>query len=837
MSTERRRSSGGRRRASGSGGAERESARTQTPGPAADDGGFWEDERPSRRSEDARSETGRRASAEEGGRRSAAHDSRSGGRRAAGGSGGGGRRPPQRGRSGGDDGRGPVRRFFSRAWKPALIVCGVGFVLSVAGFGVAYAMLPGANEMGAKEGADDFATTVSFENGDEAVTLGATNRTEVDSEQIPPEVISGVLGSEQRKFYEEAGVSVTGTMRALLSGGEKGGGSTITQQMARNYYSGLSKDRTVVRKAKEIVIALKLGNQLSKEQILEQYLNTIYFGRGAYGIQAASQAYFEKDVEDISAAEGAFLGAIIQQPGNFQNVQEGSEMEEILRDRWEYAVEGISVLHDESPKHGMPKEETKKLEFPETVDYNPDERFEKEYTGFIKKAVTQELKDRYDLTAQDIATGGYTVQTSLDEDLMQAAGKAFDKGLPEGMPEETKEGLASVDPATGEIRAFHGGGDWTADNNDSLTHRAQAGSAFKPYVLATGLKQGIGLRSKFDGDSPQDFPGIGEPIQNNNDNSYGPVSLVESTAKSINTSFVQLAIETGPEKVNQSASDAGIPEEQFETAQLGPNIALGTYQVTALDQASGFSTFANKGVHMPRHMVTSLKTADGGEEPPNDADQLEVGKRAFSADVAADATHAMTKVAEDSEAALPDGRAVAGKTGTSNSAKSAWFVGYTPQLSTAVGLSRGDGKKLDIPGVRNIYGGTTSAKVWREFMITAMEGEPQKKFPDPAWVGEEKNFGPTPEPSGQSPTDEPEETEEPEETSDPTQTPDPTQTTPPESSDPTTSPDDECTPSIWNDCPGNGGDDGSGDGPGDGGGDVSPSDGPQAREENNAFFQ
>ncbi|MFC7327969.1 transglycosylase domain-containing protein [Marinactinospora rubrisoli] len=827
MSTERRRSAGGRRRADGPAGDPRgnggrrgsgsrvEDERAAGRRRAREDDGFWDDdrerrprrarddhddhrERPRRRAaaaagaaaaaegvrrrprddeDDLGPRRSRRAQEERGGRRRAgAHGARSeGARRAA-----GGRRRADHDDEEHDE-RGPVRRFFAKVWKPALIVCGVGFVAAVVAFGVAYAQMPDATEMEAQASVRTASSSIRYADEEEATTFGEVNRFLVTREQIPETVVNGVLGSEQRTFYEDPAISPVGLGRAVLSGGSAGGGSTITQQMARNYYDGLSQERSYLRKIKEILISLKVEQSLSKDQILTQYLNTIYFGRNAHGIQAAAQAYFGKNVEDLDAAEGAFIGAIIQQPSNFQNVQPGSEMEDVLRERWEYSVNGMVVMHEDNPERGISQEEADQLEFPEVLPYEPGDNYAG-YNGYIIEAVKRELRVRYDLTDEQMAGNGYTISTSLEQKYMDAAVQAVQEEVPEGTPEETNFGLAAVVPQTGEIKGFYGGDNALTDTDNSLIQRGQAGSAFKPYVLATGLAQGIGLRSTFDGDSPQEFPGVGEPIQNDSNESHGTVDLIYSTARSVNTSFVELAIRVGPENVVETARAAGIPDAQFETAELGPNIALGTYQVTALDQAAGFATFANEGVHVPQHMVTEVRNSEGEVIEPNDADQLD-GERAFDADVAADATYAMQQVVSEeggaSSAALP-GRPVAGKTGTSNEARSAWFVGFTPQLSTAVGLHRSDGQQLVIPGVQDVYGSRTPAAIWKNFMLQVMEGEPVEQFPEPAWVGDPQNFAPTPSPDP-TPSNTPDTT--------PSNTPDPTP-----SNTPDTTPSNEETP-------------------------------------------
>ncbi|MDA2806163.1 transglycosylase domain-containing protein [Nocardiopsis suaedae] len=612
----------------------------------------------------------------------------------------------------------------------ALVVAGA------AAFTVAYALTPEPSELQPQGDAAVSASEIHYADGSKATSTGTVNRTKVSRDQIPDTVINGVLGAEQRNFYKTPGVSISGTTRAVLSGGEAGGGSTITQQMARNYYDGLSQERTYTRKIKEIFISLKVARRQSPDEIITQYLNTVYFGRNAYGVEAAAQAYFGKDVEDLDQAEGAFIGALIQRPSDFTDPEPGSQAEKDLHARWQYAVDGAVKAHEVDPEHGITQEEADSLEFPETIAWEPGASSSEPSEGYIRDAVVKELQNRYDLTDQQIATGGYEVQTSLDKDLMEAAGDAFTETLGE-VPEGTVEGLAAVEPQTGEIKAFHGGSDPVNDTDNSLVQRAQAGSAFKPYALAAGLEDGKSLNSVYDGSSPQSFPGLTAPVRNDSGKSYGPVSLLEATENSVNTAYVGLTVDVGAQKVQDAAKAAGIPEKQFETAGLGPNIALGTYQVTALDQASGFATFANGGVHMPRHMVTGVEGAEG-ELTPEDAGKLETGTRAFGEGVAADATYAMEQVVDGgtgSSAALPDGRPAAGKTGTTDSAKATWFVGYTPQLSVAVGMSRADGQPLELPGIGAVYGGTTSALVWKDFMETAMEGRPVREFPEPVWGG------------------------------------------------------------------------------------------------------
>ncbi|MDS1271453.1 transglycosylase domain-containing protein [Lipingzhangella sp. LS1_29] len=732
MSTERRRSAGGRRRSGD---------------PAGDGHGAG----PRRRSERAQAS------------QSATHSARSES----------GRRRP---RAEGGARPGGFRRFCARAWKPFLAVSGLAVVGVVTAFGIWYAAMPGPDELGAQAEADATATVIRFADESEVGTTGEMNRVPITIDQVPDAVIDGVLASEQRQFYQEPAISPAGTARAILSGGEAGGGSSITQQMARNYYNTLSREQTYTRKIREIMVAMKVDQSLSKDQILEQYLNTIYFGRNAYGIQAAAQAYFGKNIDELDEAEGALMGALIQQPGNFENAHPDDPIWEVLQDRWAYSVNGMVEMHENGwGRGGLSQQEADALEFPEPIEREGTGSYDG-YNGYIIEAVKSELAERYDLPADQIQQGGYTVTTSIDEDLMEAAEAAVEQNRPEGTAEETNFGLAAVEPETGQIRAFYGGESVFEDTDNSLIQRGQAGSAYKPYVLAEGLSQGIALSSQFDGDSPQEFPGLAGEIQNNDNRSWGTVDLVESTAHSVNTSFVELGIEVGAQNVTDLATNAGVSPDHAETAELGPNIALGTYSVTALDQASGYATFANAGTHIPQHMVTEVIDANNDVLEPNDADVIETGEEVFSPDVAADATYAMTQVVEGGgaeSAALDDGRPVAGKTGTSTNSVSAWFAGFTPQLSTAVGLHRSDGEPVQIPGTDTLYGSTVPAAMWKDFMTVAMEGEEHQQFPPRANVGEELNFEPSPSPT---PTETPTAEADPTPTESPSPTPTPTET-------------------------------------------------------------
>ncbi|MFI6576912.1 transglycosylase domain-containing protein [Nocardiopsis sp. NPDC050513] len=696
-----------------------------------------------------------------------------GGRGGGGRGGGGGRR---RGRQEEPDDRPWIKRAWSKTWKPLLAVCGLMVIGGVAAFAILYAMADGPDDLEERAEQEMSASQIFWAPADEesdpevAVTTGEVQRIMVDEGDLPPAVVNGVLAAEQRTFYEDGGINIVGIGRAVLSAGQSGGGSTITQQMARNYYGDLSDENRYIRKIREIFIAIKLDQQRSKDEILTTYLNTIYFGRGASGIDMAAERYFGKELDELTDAEGAFLGIIIQLPSEFENPAEGSWTETYLEEeRWPYVQEQLALMNEADPDLGLPREEAMALEIPERIPYeveneDPDPKF-----GYVRQAVMSEISERYEdagVTAQDIATNGYRIETSLHPGLMDAAAAAFEELPPvSGFEQEAlMEGLTAIDPATGEIVAFHGGDDVVTDVDNSLIHRTQAGSSYKPYVMATALSQNMSLRTQLDGSNGREFPGLASPVYNADLQDHNPTDLIDSTANSINTSYVDLATRVDSlDSIDQMAVNLGVGEEQIETSARGPLIALGTHQVSTLDQASAYSTFANQGVHLPRHMITALYDGEGQLVQPDDADLLEDGERVLESGVAADATYAMRQVVENGgggNARLSDGRPVAGKTGTSSSAVSAWFVGYTPNLTAAVGLSRIDQQPLAFEGVGNsaVFGGSTSALVWRSFMEEAVGilELPPEDFPPPVYGGEDMNFAPSPSPS-ESPSEEPSE--------------------------------------------------------------------------------
>ncbi|GAA0407656.1 carboxypeptidase [Acrocarpospora corrugata] len=702
-------------------------------------------------------------------------------------------------RSGEEDGApaqeepdGPAEKPRRRLLRRVLVVSGAGVVGLIGMFGVVWAMTPIPDTTQALATAQG--SMIYYRDGKTVLATQGVNRKNVPLGKVPAAVRDAVIAAENRTFYQDTGVSLSGTARAMWStvtGQQLQGGSTITQQMVRNYYSGLSQERTVVRKLKEIMISLKVDRSKSKDWVLEQYLNTIYFGRGAYGVQAASLAYFNKDVSKLTAAEGAYLAAVIQQPTRFADPK-GADLEAV-KTRWQGVVAGMTTTR------ALTSAQAAALQFPTLVKQKSPLSLSGQ-KGYMLAQVRAEL-NRLGYSDEDINQGGLKITTTFDRKLMGLAEEAVKSVLPDNTPKKVRTGLAAVDPATGEVVAFYGGRDYNATEwNNAFDAKVQAGSTFKAYTLAAALENGYDLWTRVDGNSPMRIASA--TIPNSGGASYGSVDLVQATRSSVNTAFVDLGQKVGLAKVARAAEAAGIPAVQLTQHQAAPTFPLGVASMSAVQQASAYGTFAAGGTHHDAHVIRSVTDARG-QTRRIDA----VGKRAFSEETAADTTYALEQVVQGGTgtAARLYGRPAAGKTGTTDESAAVWFNGYVPQLSVSVNMFRDDNKAVTVPGYGPLYGGTLPAQIWKYFVEASMEGEPVEEFPPPTdyetmW-GEQPYRG-----------DEQDQNSQDWNNGDESPTPDPSVTG---------SPDQPESPP-----PTEGGDQGGGDNPGDGGGtgDPQPSD-------------
>ncbi|HJC70928.1 MAG TPA: penicillin-binding protein, partial [Candidatus Brachybacterium intestinipullorum] len=391
---------------------------------------------------------------------------------------------------------------------------------------------------------------VYFADGEtEMGQFSEVNRTELPADEVPDTVKEAVVASEDSSFYENRGVSPRGILRAAvnnLQGGARQGASTITMQYVERYYTGT--ETSYVGKAKEAIMALKIDQELSKDEILSRYLNTIYFGRGAYGVQEASQAYFDKDASELDEAEAALLVAVIPSPSTYDPANSPEQATQL----WD------RVITRQVAEGQLTPEEADALEFPETVEPTSENSLGGT-NGYLLAQVRNELVSE-GFTEDEINTGGFTIVSTIDPAIQENTVQAVEN-LPDDRPEANRVGTVTMDPDTGAIRGMYGGADYvTQAQNDATQSRMQAGSIFKTFTLIAALEDGYPLDSRWDGNSPKSFRG-GWTVKNFNDIDYGRVTLEKATTSSINTAYAEANLEVGPARTRETAVSLGLPEK------------------------------------------------------------------------------------------------------------------------------------------------------------------------------------------------------------------------------------------------------------------------------------
>ncbi len=675
-------------------------------------------------------------------------------------------RPGAGGRSGYVDPPRAGRTGFTRgipSWRlvGTLVLAGAAFV--VLAFFLAYATTPIPD---GKVSATYQTSTVYYRDGSTLGRFQQENRTNVTIDKIPQHLRYAVYSAEDRTFESNSGISVTGMVRALLNnaqGGSLQGGSTITQQYVKNYY--LNPDRTYKRKVRELFIALKVGRTQSKDEILTGYLNTIYFGRSANGVEAAARAYFGKNVEKLTPSESAYLAGIIKGP-ELYDPRDGKEATARAKERWQFVVDGMVS------EGWLTAEQAASMTFPKTVKYRPSTT-PKGYAGYLLQMVRKEALAN-GFTATELDTAGFDIYTTVDKKLMDAAAESVEDVMPDRSkwPSGLQVGLTSIDVASGEVRAIYGGQDYLERQRNAATQDvAQAGSTFKPFTLLAALQgkrsaptgecrptitdSSIGLDSRFDGHSPRRVVGFRRPVRNFGNEQFGQIDLRRATAHSVNTVFAQLNVDIGPRQTMNAAVCAGIPKDAVGLDDNPANV-LGTASVHPIDMASAYATIAANGRHTPPHVLVKIvrhqtkKTVYAAT-----AERRQV----FDRDVTANAISAMEQVVTGGTGGYASrlDRPVAGKTGTSSDSMSAWFVGFTPQVSTSVAMYRvgEDGGQVEIGRVgrySEVTGGSYPVRIWTDYMSTAVKGQPVTDFPDAEPIGEDVNPAPSTVPAPQTTT-------------------------------------------------------------------------------------
>ena len=574
-------------------------------------------------------------------------------------------------------------------------------------------------------------SVVYYSDGTSVVArVGEENRTDVGLEVVPEHVRNAVLAAENRGFYNDPGISFSGIMRAVwnnLTGGDTQGGSTITQQYVKIAF--LTSEQTLSRKFQELFLAIKLDNEYSKNQILEWYLNTIYYGRGAHGIQAAAETYFGKNAADLTVAEGAVLASSIRSPALYDPANHPEAADE----RFDYVLDGMVE------EGWLSERDRPAVEYPAVLPIGPSGVNQANGPeGLILNQVRDELAE-IGFDESRLYRDGLRVTTTVNAGAQQVAIQSVND-IMAGQPANLRPALVSVDPATGAVRAYYGGSVGTGFDY-AQTYR-QPGSSFKPFVVAAALEQGIGVAARRDGSSPQTFPDREAPVRNSEGGQCGRCTVREALTRSLNTVFYGLAYEVGGAAVAEVAHRAGVATEMPDgTPTLArdgvtaSSIGIGEYEVRPIDQAHAFSTFAAGGIERPTYFISQIADSEGNVLYSNDGAD---GEQVIAPEVASDVTYALSDVADYSNDELADGREVACKTGTTQlddeNNKDAWMVGYTPQLSTAVWVGTDNNEPLLTAEGRLVYGSGLPGKIWQAYMNATLAGAEELPLPDEALI-------------------------------------------------------------------------------------------------------
>ncbi|WP_079001795.1 MULTISPECIES: transglycosylase domain-containing protein [Streptomyces] len=759
-------------------------------------------------------------------RRAAQRSSSSGGRRRAAEPGRGGRRAAPGGPPGSGRGRGRVTdpghkrlidypragKYGWRRWMPSwklasgLSLAFFGSMVAVAGVGYAMVSVPKVAQTAEAQ------NNVYYwsDNTEMVSTGGETNRQIINLSQIPKEMQNAVISQENKTFWTDSGIDPRGIARAVFNmarGGDTQGGSTITQQYVKNAMLD-DQSQTVTRKFKELFVSIKVGASVDKDEIMAGYLNSAYYGRNAYGIQAAARAYFDKDAIDLNAGECAFLSAVLKgatyyDPAGAPSIDPVGATAEANKKR---ALLQMQDTLDKMVEYGHldAADRAKYKELPKVQ--NP--RFNTALSGQVGYLV--DLANAYlvnneetGISEQELREGGLSIKTTFDKkkvgQLEKAVTKVYKANIdPKKRPDtdtHVQFGGASVDPETGAIVAIYGGSDATKHfTNNADETGAQVGSTFKPFVLAAAMKWGVRdpelgttqaqdertvvspkslysgknkLKIKdYDGSVWQNEKGEEWLQVNDGDESRGEapdyrIDLREAMQFSVNSAFVQLGMDIGLDKVKEAAVDAGVLDSSLAGTDF-PSFSLGISKPSAIRMASSYSTFAASGKQNNPYSVQKVTNKDGLV-----FEHEGKTKQAFESKVADNVTDVLKTVVDKgtgTKAQLP-GRDVAGKTGTTDGNKSAWFVGYTPQLSTAINMFRYPDDEtiknrtfLEMYGTgdqESIHGASFPAEIWHDYMAEAMKGKKVEKFPTPEPIGKVINEAPSP-----TPTPTPTETEE-----------------------------------------------------------------------------
>ncbi|MEX1164912.1 MAG: transglycosylase domain-containing protein, partial [Nitriliruptor sp.] len=603
---------------------------------------------------------------------------------------------------------------------PAIALAAIGLLL----FFLVFSSIPLPGDIAVT------ASTVLDIDGEEVGNLSeAANQELVEFSTIPEHTRQAVMAAEDRGFYDHNGISATGIARALFTnvrgGGVQQGGSTITQQYIKN--AALSPEQTYTRKVQEAALAIKLERAYEKDEILGFYLNSVYWGRGAIGIESAAQVYFGVPASDLDVNQSATLAGILPAPEAWDPIENPERADERRR----FALRGMleegwldQAAHDELVEAGLPEVSQRA-----NVDLGPN--------AYYLDAVRRVLTAQPEFQGNELYRG-LRVHTELDQRLQAAAQEELTRAVSEGPTDSGA--IVTVDPRTGGVRALVGGPDAREQSlNTALVSPRQPGSTFKAFTLQAFTEAGNSPETRFSAPAEIDVEGADDvTISNFGGTTFGEQTVYQATASSTNTVYYQMQEEAGRERVIEAAGRAGLPrakDEEFyptdaalrpdgTTMAPNPSLTLGPTEFTPLEMASAFGTFAAEGVHVDPHLIVRVEDPDGRVvwEPAREEEQ------SVELNVSRVVTQGLRGVITSGSGTAADiGRPAAGKTGTTQESRDAWFVGYVPQLATSVWLGNLDNSQIE----GEATGGGLAAPLWGAYMARAVDGLEVEDFVAP----------------------------------------------------------------------------------------------------------
>ena len=624
-------------------------------------------------------------------------------------------------RSHGSKGPKPKGKSKHLILKWVLGITGALLALGIGAFAYLYATteIPQPESIAVAEN-----TTVYYADGTTPIgTFSEQNREIIDCSVLPDYVGQAVVASEDRSFYTNRGIDLVGIARAFwnnLTTGSRQGGSTITQQYAERYYLG--ETTSYLGKAREAILALKIAQAQDKDQVLCNYMNTIYLGRGTYGIQAAAKAYFGKEAKDLTVAEAAMLAGIIPSPSSWDPAVDPEQAQ----------ARFTRVLRIMQEDGYITAQEQQEAQFPQTIEYTQQNSYQGA-NGYLLQMVRDELTGDGTFSAEQLDTGGYAIVTTIDkskQDLMYSVVSPAQNGMQGVIPDGMEFGGISVNAKDGSIISVYAGEDYlTKQLNQATQSVYEIGSTMKPMALLGAIQEGVNLDTVFNGNSPRKFDGIADPVGNFGNMSYGNVNLYTATAQSLNTVYMDVQAKLGTQRIAEIAKEAGAESDSLDGTN--PFTVLGNNALTTKDVARMYATIANQGNRPNIHIVSSVKNTDGEDiyKAPTDTTQV------FDANDTALVTKAMTGTVQNGTAteALAVGHNLAMKTGTANDSYAASAVGFTPSVVSVFAMWYPDanGNPQEVPAFSGWSGGSDyPVHLFTQYMTQALAGTDNETFPN-----------------------------------------------------------------------------------------------------------